>query len=194
MTDRRAKRSRRSSTPTTTTGRPATRSPVTATRSSPIAACRSKEIDGVLRYVVDGEADRVAPGPGRRAPAAAAGRVPGLLPGRHEPGGVPGRLHRASRQTTRTGTTATPGSKVMDDQGVEATWLFPSQGVVIEPAAAHRHRGGDRVLPGVQPLARGAVGLRLPGPDLRRAVHHAVRPGREPSTSSSGASTTAPGW
>ncbi len=42
---------------------------------------------------------------------------------------------------------------------------------------AQRHGGGARVHEGVQPLDRRRLGLRVPGPDLRRAVHRAVRRG-----------------
>ena len=58
------------------------------------------------------------------------------------------------------------------------------RGVLVVPVAGRLHggsdaarcRGVDRHLPRLQSLARGGLGLRLPGPDLRRPVPHPVRP------------------
>ena len=49
--------------------------------------------------------------------------------------------------------------KVMDDQGVEGAWMFPSQGVVLEPPMRARPRGDRRGRPGVQPVDRGEWGF-----------------------------------
>ena len=45
-------------------------------------------------------------------------------------------------------------------------------------AARQRPRGGPRRVPRVQPVDARRLDVRLPGPDLRRAVLHAARPGR----------------
>ena len=73
--------------------------------------------------------------------------------------------------------------QVMDAQGVEATWLFPSQGVVVEaPILHHDIDAAIGVLPGLQPLDRRAVGLRLRGSHLRRAVPEPVGSRRSSSS------------
>ena len=91
-----------------------------------------KEVEGVVRYVVDGVATEWLPGP--------ADVHPRPLPGAfldYFKGGT-------SREAFLSGFTASPADhpdwferdarlKVMDAQGLEAAWLFPSQGVVLEP-------------------------------------------------------------
>ena len=90
-----------------------------------------REVDGVLRYVIDGEVVQTLPGPADVHP-------------RPEPGSFmdyfAGKLSRREFGASF----AVPPSDhsewydrderldVMDDQGVEAAWMFPSQGVVLE--------------------------------------------------------------
>ncbi len=90
-----------------------------------------KEVSGVLRYVLDGEVFQTLPGPAdvhpRPKPGAFmdyfAGKLPqkefaasfNVLPSEH-----PEWYERDAR------------IRVMDEQGVEAAWMFPSQGVVLE--------------------------------------------------------------
>ena len=186
-------RSRRSSTPTTTTGRSATPSPATATRSSPTAACR---LDGRRRQaplLLRRAAASDHPRPRRRAPAAPARRALRLLRRQERQG--------AGRQRARRARTRGAHPEWFDrDARLALHGRAGRRGGLAVPVAgrlhggpdAARHRGRHRHPPGVQPLARRRLGLRLPGPDLRRAVPHAVRPRRAPSTSSSGASTAAP--
>jgi predicted TIM-barrel fold metal-dependent hydrolase len=91
-----------------------------------------KEVDGVLRYLVDGLQTEWLPGP--------ADVHPRPLPGAF--------LDYFNGGTSRDAFLSAFTEKaedhpdwyerdarlaVMDSQGVEATWLFPSQGVVIEP-------------------------------------------------------------
>ena len=182
-----------SSTPTTTTGRPATPSPATATPSSPTEACVLDDVDGKPRYFFGDAAPSDHPGTGRRPHAAPPRGALRLL-----------RRARATRPGSATswpartppsipnGSTVTPACACMDEQGVEAAWLFPSQGVCMEGPDAARHRGLHRRPPGLQPLARGGLGLRLPEPHLRRPVPHPVRPRPGRRASSSGASIAAP--
>ena len=56
----------------------------------------------------------------------------------------------------------TPALKVMDEQGIEACFLFPTLGVGMEEALLPRPRGRPRRVPRVQPLARRRLGPRLP--------------------------------
>ncbi len=90
-----------------------------------------KEVDGVVRYVLDGEVFAYLPGPGDAHPRPNPGAFLGLFQGRTtrkewvgafevEPSEHPEWYERDARL------------KVMDAQEVEACWLFPSQGVVVE--------------------------------------------------------------
>lgn len=90
-----------------------------------------KEVDGVLRYVIDGEVFQVLPGPAdvhlRPNPGAFLGMFQGRTSRQEftgafevEPSEHPEWYDRDRRLA------------VMDEQGVEACWLFPSQGVVLE--------------------------------------------------------------
>ena len=88
-------------------------------------------VDGVLRYVIDGEVFAVLPGPGDVHPRPRPGSFMDYFSG------------KLSRQEFVTSFNVPPSEhpewyerdarlKVMDEQGVEAVWLFPSQGVVLE--------------------------------------------------------------
>ena len=92
-----------------------------------------KEVDGALRYVIEGEVFEMLPGPGDSHPRPNPGAFLGLFQGRTsqkefkgafevEPSEHPEWYDRDERLA------------VMDRQGVEACWLFPSQGVVLEAA------------------------------------------------------------
>ena len=79
----------------------------------------------------------------------------------------------------------------LDEFGLEAVWLFPTLGILYEELLKHDIEAVTTTVHRVQPLARRRLGLRLPGPDLRRR-----RTSRSPtstgrSASSSGRSTTA---
>ncbi len=91
-----------------------------------------QEIDGVPRYVVDGEVFAMLPGPGDVHPRPKPGSFMDYFAGRttrdaflqsfnEDPKDHPEWYDRTKRL------------QVMDEQGVEAAWLFPSQGVVLEP-------------------------------------------------------------
>ena len=95
-----------------------------------------KQIDGVPRYVIDDVVFDALPGPAdvhlRPEPGAFMEYFAGKLAVedfrsafREVPAHHPEWYDRAARLA------------VMDAQGVEATWLFPSQGVVVEPFLHH---------------------------------------------------------
>jgi len=90
-----------------------------------------QEIDGTLRYVLGGELFMGLPGPADVHARPAPGSFLGLFAGRTKredftasfqvpPSDHPEWYDRDARL------------KVLDDQGIESTWLFPSQGVVLE--------------------------------------------------------------
>ena len=90
-----------------------------------------KELDGLQRYVIDGEVFQGLPGPGDKHPRPAPGSFMDYFAG------------RLSRDDFQASFNVPPSEhpewydrqerlKVMDKQGVEAAWLFPSHGVVLE--------------------------------------------------------------
>jgi len=90
-----------------------------------------KEVDGALRYVIDGEVFGGLPGPADVHPRPKPGAFMDYFSG------------KLSRQEFSASFTLAPSEhpewydrdarlQVMDAQGVAATWLFPSQGVVLE--------------------------------------------------------------
>jgi len=90
-----------------------------------------KEVDGVLRYVLDGEVFQGLPGPGDAHARPTPGAFMDYFKG------------KTTRESFQRAFTVEPSEhpewyerdarlRVMDEQGVEATWLFPSQGVVLE--------------------------------------------------------------
>jgi predicted TIM-barrel fold metal-dependent hydrolase len=90
-----------------------------------------KEIDGAIRYVIDGEVFQGLPGPGDVHPRPTPGSFMDYFSG------------RLSRQEFVKSFNVPPSQHpewydrdarlaVMDEQGVEGAWLFPSQGVVLE--------------------------------------------------------------
>jgi predicted TIM-barrel fold metal-dependent hydrolase len=92
-----------------------------------------KEVDGVLRYVVNDDVFAALPGPGDVHPRPKPGSFMDYFSG------------KLSRQEFVASFNVPPSDHpewydrderlaVMDEQGVEATWLFPSQGVVLEPS------------------------------------------------------------
>ena len=66
--------------------------------------------------------------------------------------------------------------QVMDEQGLDKVWLFPTLGMIYEELLKHDPEGVGIMFTRLQPLARRGLGLRLRGPDLRGAVHLARRP------------------
>ena len=62
---------------------------------------------------------------------------------------------------------------VMDTQNLEATFMFPTLGVGMEEALKDDPEAMLGCLPGLQPLARRRLGLRVQEPHLHRALHHA---------------------
>jgi predicted TIM-barrel fold metal-dependent hydrolase len=96
-----------------------------------------REVDGVLRYVIDGEVFQVLPGPGDVHPRPRPGAFMDYFSGKLSrdefvksfnvpPSEHPEWYERDARLA------------VMDEQGVEAVWLFPSQGVVLEAPMLER--------------------------------------------------------
>ena len=133
------------------------------------------------------------PGSGRRPPAPRPGALYDYFAGKSSKARVGNELAcEDARRPPRVVRPRRP-TACMDDQGVEAAWLFPSQGVCMEGPMQPDIEASDRRPAGLQPLARGGLGLRLPGPDLRRPLPDALRPRPGRRASSSGASTAAPG-
>jgi predicted TIM-barrel fold metal-dependent hydrolase len=92
-----------------------------------------KEVDGVMRYVVDGEVFPILPGPADHHPRALPGAYMEYFAGKTT------REVFQAKQTERLFDHPEwhdRGARlqVMDEQGVEAAWMFPSQGVVMEPS------------------------------------------------------------
>ena len=65
--------------------------------------------------------------------------------------------------------------KLMDEQGMGGAIFLPTLGRRHGAGTARRPARTARSLPRLQPLARGGLGLRLPGAHLRRADAHARR-------------------
>ncbi len=61
--------------------------------------------------------------------------------------------------------------ETMDEQGLDQAWMFPTLGMIYEELLKHDPEAVAMHVHRVQPLGRRGLGLRLPGPDLRRAVH-----------------------
>src|SRR6516162_9612816 len=92
-----------------------------------------KEVDGVVRYVVNGEVFAFLPGPADCHPRP----LPGAFMDYFK--GSTSRDVFVSRMTEKLSDhpewfDRDARLKVMDQQGVEGTWMFPSQGVVLEPS------------------------------------------------------------
>ena len=79
----------------------------------------------------------------------------------------------------------------LDEFGLESIWLFPTLGVLYEELLGDDVFAINADVHRVQPLARRRLGLRVPGPDLRRALHLALPISTGRSASSSGRSTAA---
>ena len=136
-------------------------------RSSPVrATCTCGPRPGALYDYFAGTSDKARAR--QRARVRGAGRAPRVVRPRRAPG-VHGRAGRRG--------------------GV----AVPVAGRLHGRADAARHRGVDPHPAGLQPLARGGLGLRLPGPHLRRAVPHPVRRRPGGRASWSGASSAARG-
>src|SRR6266480_6717139 len=90
-----------------------------------------KEVDGVLRYVIEGEVFRGLPGPGDVHPRPVPGSFMEYFSGKLSAAdfaasfNVPPSEHPEWYDRDKR-------LAVMDQQGVEAAWMFPSQGVVLE--------------------------------------------------------------
>lgn len=95
-----------------------------------------KEIDGMPRYVIDGERHPMLPGPGDVHPRLEPGSLLGLFSGKIkasefksvfdvDPASRPEWYDRDARLA------------VMDAQGIESTWMFPSQAVMVEAYMAN---------------------------------------------------------
>ncbi len=92
-----------------------------------------KEVDGVLRYVLGGNIVPILPGPAdvhlRTKPGAFLGFFAGRVKAHEfkESFDVPPSDHPEWYNRDRR-------LEVMDGQGIEAAWMFPSQGVTLEPS------------------------------------------------------------
>ena len=165
----------RSSTPTTTTTRRSTRSPATSTRGSGRAACsgrhRRPQVPGGRRPgEPGGEQPDVRPDRQGRRDA----RLLPRQPGRSQPARVPRRPRADPPRVPRPRRAHRASSTSRDSR---ACWMFPTLGMLYEELLLHDVEARRPHVHRVQPLARRGLGLRLPGPDLRRALPHARRPG-----------------
>jgi predicted TIM-barrel fold metal-dependent hydrolase len=90
-----------------------------------------REVSGLLRYVLDGEVFQALPGPGDAHPRPKPGSFMDYFSG------------KLSREDFDASFNVPPSEhpewydrherlKIMDEQGVEAIWMFPSHGVVLE--------------------------------------------------------------
>ena len=133
------------------------------------------QVNGKQRLLVGGKINRFIPNP-TFDPVSKPGALDEYFRGRNPAGPTrPSCSASSSRSTSRLPRTATPGSQLMDEQGIEAR-LPPDARRRHGAGADPRPAGAGRRVPGVQPLDGRRLGLRLPGAHLRRAVHHAGRP------------------
>ena len=151
------------------------------------------EINGRQRLLVGGKINRFIPNP-TWDPVSKPGALDEYFRGRNPKGAdtpeLFGELDRLADHPEYQNRDARLA--VMDQQGVQGAIFLPTLGVGMEQALLRRRPGPGRRLPGLQPMAGGGLGLRLPGADLRRPVHDAGRRGRTRSPSCSGPSTTTP--
>jgi predicted TIM-barrel fold metal-dependent hydrolase len=92
-----------------------------------------KEIEGVLRYVIEGEVFQGLPGPADSHPRPSPGAFLGLFQGRTSQKEFTGAFEVAPSEHPEW-YNRDKRLAVMDEQGLEACWMFPSQGVVLEAA------------------------------------------------------------
>ena len=78
----------------------------------------------------------------------------------------------------------------LDEQGLEAVWLFPTLGILYEELLKHDVEAVTTLFSAFNRWLDDDWGLRLPGQDLRGAVHLARRPRLGGATSSNGRSST----
>ncbi|MBL7488523.1 amidohydrolase family protein [Frankia sp. AgB1.9] len=91
-----------------------------------------KEVDGQMRYVVRGELHPWIPGPGDVNPRPRPGALFDYFAGKGTKADVAGSLTSEDPADHPEWYDHDARIKVMDQQGVEALWLFPSQGVCME--------------------------------------------------------------
>lgn len=112
-----------------------------------------REVDGRMRYMVHGELHPWIPGPGDVNPRPKPGALVDYFRGRGSKADVAAAL--TSEDPAEHPEWFRPDARlaVMDEQGVEAAWMFPSQGVCMEgpmqpdiEAAVHIYRAFNRWL------------------------------------------------
>ena len=148
------------------------------------------EIDGRKYHVIGGQGE-----PRRREPHVRPHRQ-----GRRDVGVLPRATRRAASpwsscaSASRSGpSTATRDARlqVMDEQGVDKIWLFPTLGMLYEQALKHDPEGVGIMFDAFNRWMEEDWGFALRGPHLRRALHLARRRRRRGPPSSSSRSTTA---
>src|SRR5215510_10160536 len=92
---------------------------------------RVKEVDGRMRYVVHGELHPWIPGPGDANPRPKPGALHDYFAGK-EGATISDALTSEDPKQHPEWFKPEARLEVMDEQGVEACWLFPSQGVCME--------------------------------------------------------------
>ena len=132
------------------------------------------EIDGRRRLLVGGTVNRFIPNP-LFDPVAKPGSLDEYFRGRN-PGAKDMRSLFGELEPIRPEYRDRDARlAVMDQQGLDGCFLFPTLGVGMEEALARDPEALVAAFRGVQPVARGRLGLRLPGTHLRRPHDH---PGR----------------
>ena len=123
------------STPTTTTTRRSTPSPVTSTRNSAPGACSGAEIDGRKYHVVGGRVSHAVANP-TFDPIANPGALHDYFRGNPD-GTSPLEFLRDASRYARPTATRRPGSSPSTSRGWNGCWLFPTLGMLYEELLSH---------------------------------------------------------
>ena len=133
------------------------------------------DVDGKPRYFFGDRLHPIIPGPGDVHLRPRPGRSTTTSPARATRRGSATSWRARSRRSIRSGSPRRPAA-VHGRAGCRGGLAVPLAGRLHRGPDAARHRGVDRDPPSVQPLARRGLGIRVPGPHLRRAVPDPLRP------------------
>ena len=147
-------------------------------------------IDGKTRLLVGGKVNRFIPNP-TFDPVAAPGVMDEYFRGRNPKGADARQLFGQLEPIRPEYRDRDARLAVMDAQGMEGASCCRRSASAWSRRCTRPARA-DGGVPRLQPVAGGGLGLRLPGPDLRRPLHHAVRPGQRGTRAGVGPGTTTP--